>query len=63
MGAPVRAGSEAAPVLAAPEQALHTGAVFVQVGIVGNRVLAMAASRDAGADVPLRQSGPQLATV
>ena len=63
MGATVIAGGDAAPVLEAAEHAFNTVAVLVQVGIVGNRVLAVDTPRDAGADATSRQGGPEPVTV
>ena len=63
MGAAVVAGGDAPPVLEATEHAFNAVAVLVQVGVVGNRFLAVGAPRDAGGDVPVPQGGPEPVTV
>ncbi len=59
MGASVVAGGDAAPVFEAAKHALNLVAVFVECGVVFDRVLSMPASRDAGRDALGGQGGAE----
>lgn len=59
MGASVVAGGDAAPVFEAAEHTLDLVAVFVEFGVVFDRVLSMSASGDAGRDTLGGQGGAE----